>query len=57
MTRTEAEKAADLARYDRTMSVPCPECGALPGERCRNEGEPSNLMHTARILAWARGEL
>ncbi len=52
----EDEKAAALAAYDATLSVPCPECKRAAGERClRIDGVPSNLVHHDRYLAWRAG--
>ena len=54
MGSTEEEKAAEAARRDRVLSVPCPECNRPAGSRCitLDTHQPTNLVHRARVLAW-----
>jgi len=53
---SEADKAAQLASYDMTLGVDCPECKRAAGQRClRIDGVPSNLVHVARYEAWRAG--
>jgi hypothetical protein len=51
---SEAEKAAEAARRDKALSVACPVCKQAAGSRCISvdTGQPTNLVHGARVMAW-----
>jgi hypothetical protein len=50
---TEAEKASELAGRDRSLSVACPECKRMAGDRCITlSHQPTNLVHKRRVAAW-----
>lgn len=50
----ETAKAADLARRDKVLSVPCPLCYADAGQRCMHIPDMvrTNIVHKARVTAW-----
>jgi hypothetical protein len=52
--RTEAEKAEAAARWDKALSVACPECKRPARSRCitLDTHQPTNLVHRARVEAW-----
>jgi hypothetical protein len=51
---SEAGKAAAATARDKALTVPCPECKRLAGERCitLDTHLPTNLVHRARVIAW-----
>jgi hypothetical protein len=52
------EHPTDQERATRSapLSVRCPICLSLIGERCRSTitGQPYNLVHHARVLLWEK---
>jgi len=51
---TEAQKAAEATARDQALTVDCPACPALAGERCLNTvtGQPGNFVHGGRVAHW-----